>query len=153
VDDGYLDVGNLVAIILVAPMAVGALVVLPIIWRLPVERRTKPRRWKFYVAMRMFTVRYLALNFVSLLFLELALIADFFEKLLSGPASHTVSMFTTAFGWAFVASLLITVPVALFNRPKFAVPPRLRNLRGPVELWWLSRKRPVSEIRGDDHSQ
>jgi hypothetical protein len=151
VHESHLDVWHLVLLLVTAPLvAVAVVLALPKVWRMPPDRPTRPRRWKLYVAMRMFAIRYLPLNIVSALFLELWGVAYFFDKLLAGGPGSVAGTLAMGCGWAFVASLALTPSVALLNRPRFAVPPGYRNMRGPLELWWLSRQRPVSEYRTGD---
>jgi hypothetical protein len=152
VDDGYLDVEHLVLLVLLAPIVgLGLAVVVPKIWRMKADRPPpKPRRWTLRRALWSSWVRTLPLNFVQLLFLELAMIAGFFEKLLSGAGGHVAGEVTLAFGWTFIALLLVWPIVMLFNRPKVAVPPAMRNERGALELWWRSRNGPIAQVRERD---
>jgi hypothetical protein len=152
VDDSYFDVEHLVLLVLLAPIVgVGLAIVVPMIWRMKADRPPrKPKRWMLRRARRSSWVRTLPLNFVQLLFLELAGIAAFFEKLLPGAGGRVGAVFTIVFGCTFLALLLVWPIVTLFNRPKIAVPPTLRNERGALELWWRSRKGPVTETRERD---
>ncbi len=96
--DGYLDVGHLVVFVLLAPIpGVGLAVVVPRLWRMKADRPPpKPRRWTLRRALRSSWIRTLPLNFVQLLVLELAGIAGFFEKLLSGAGGRVAGEATVA---------------------------------------------------------
>jgi hypothetical protein len=124
-------------------VGVGLFIVVPKIWRMKADQpRRKPRKWSLGQALDTGYVRSLPLNFVQLLFLELAGIAGFFEKLLFGAAGDVAGLFTIVLGCTFIASLLVWPSVWLFNRPKIVVPPALRDERGALELWWHSRRAP-----------
>jgi hypothetical protein len=149
---GYIDWELLVVIVLLSGIVGWGLVwFVPRMWRERADRPpAKPRRWTFRRAMQPSFVRTWALNYFQMAALDLGLIALFLERLFTGAPSRVAGTVATTFGFVFGALLLVWPVVSLFNRPRFLVPPDLRNDRGALELWWLSRKGPVAEARDAD---
>jgi hypothetical protein len=143
-DDGYLDVRHLVVLIVLGLIVAVALALLPKVWRMEADIQkdeATARWWPFGDALRAGFLRSLPTGVVSALFLELAAIAGFFEKLLGGgEGGRLAGRFTLWLGLLFVLMLFVDLSVTLFNWPKFAVSPAARDEPGALATWWSSRK-------------
>lgn len=142
-DNGRVDTGLLVVIVLLGLLVLGGLALLPKLWRseadIQKEEATK-KWWPFGEAFREGFLRSIPAAILALLMLELGLIAGFFQEYLTGEGSRIARELTVYLGSAFVVMLLVDLSVTLFNRPKFIVPPGARDEPGAVSLWWSSRK-------------
>lgn len=142
--DGGPDVGTLVAAGCLTPVVGIGLVLTVRMWRSKPDRptTTKPGpRWaRFGRALGTADIRSLPGCVVALAFLQLGLVASVLEDALTGAASRLAGRLTIWLGVGFLAMLLITASVVLFNRPRFAVPPALRDEPGALPLWWRSRR-------------
>ncbi|GAA1595377.1 hypothetical protein GCM10009789_56740 [Kribbella sancticallisti] len=142
-DNGTVDVGLLVVIVLLGLLVLGALYLMPKLWRSKADIQkdeATAKWWPFGEAFRAGFVRSIPAAVLACLMLELGLIAGFFEQYLTGDGSRFASRLTVYFGTAFVLMLLVDLSVTLFNRPKFIVPPDARDEPGALRLWWSGRK-------------
>jgi fumarate reductase subunit C len=142
-NNGNVDTGLLVVIVLLGLLVLGSLYLLPKLWRSEADiqkREATAKWWPFSEAFRAGFVRSIPAAVVACVMLELGLIAGFFEKYLTDDGSRFAGRLTVYFGTAFVVMLLVDLSVTLFNRPKFIVPPDARDEPGAVPLWWSSRK-------------
>ena len=142
-ENGYLDVRHLVVTILFGLITGGGIFLLPKLWRLEAdiqkEEATK-RWWPFSEALREGFIRSLPAAIITCTLLELAGIASFFEKLLTGDGRRIAEGFALGFGLPAIAMMLVELCVTLFNRPQFVVPPAARDEPGAVALWRSGRK-------------
>ncbi|WP_433007074.1 hypothetical protein [Kribbella sp. CA-294648] len=141
-NEGSVDTGLLVAIVLLGLLVLGSLVLMPKLWRseADIQKEEATKWWPFSEAFRAGFIRSIPAAVGALLMLELGLIAGFFEQYLTGDGSRFAGRLNLYFGTAFLLMLLVDLSVTLFNQPKFIVPPDARDERGAVPLWWSSRK-------------
>jgi hypothetical protein len=133
----------LIPAIILAPCAVFGLTRLPRMWATRVDRPTPSprRRLSFHEAWLEAYDRSLPLALVALTGLVLSMAAVVVQEATGGTLSDWAGAFAL---WAFIvftACALLSVPVGLFNVPKFVVPPACRDELGALQLWWRSRRR------------
>lgn len=141
-----MDVGHLVVIIGLGVIVVIGVILLPQVWRMEADvQRPEATEWlPLGEALRAGFVRSIPVAVVTLVFLELATTAAFFEDALDGSASDTAGTFTIVFGIPFLLGLVLDLMVTLFNQPKAVVPPAARHEPGALVSWWAHRtKRPA----------
>lgn len=149
-DEGYLDVSYLIAVIISGLIVGGALFLLPQVWRMEaaVQREHATKGWwPFGEALRAGFLRSLPVGAIAAAFLWLAATAGFFETLLTGAGAQVAGQIALWLLAGFVALLFVDASVNLFNWPKFAVPPAARDEPGAVVLWWRGRKHRRSQRR------
>jgi hypothetical protein len=141
--DSYLDVRLLVGLVLVGIGTVGGLWLMPQLWRMEADvhkEEATARWWPFGEALREGFLRSIPVAVIMCLFLELGGIANLFEKLLTGEASHLARQLSVIFWIPALVMIPVFLGVHLFNQPKIVVPPTARDEPGAVVLWWSSRK-------------
>lgn len=124
---------QLVALILVTVLAVGAAVLIPRIWRgelVSVYEHASEGVWLWGEPLRRGFLRGLHLGILSAVVLVFLVFATADLE----PTGHIGPVVGTAVG-AFFVLLGLNALVVLFNRPRWAVPPRYRDQPGAISEW------------------
>ena len=124
-------------------IVVVGLALLPRVWRSSADRRGQDAtgRVSWSEAWQAAFFRGIPVVVATLLCLELATVAAFFEDTLEGRGSETAGTLTIVFGILFFLGLLVDLCVTLVNQPKAVVPPAARSEPGALASWWGGRKR------------
>jgi hypothetical protein len=131
-----------VGLLLLVPIAGFGLVRMRQIWSgedLSMQELGTSQWWPLGAALRRGFIRGIAVGVVTCAALVLCLV-------FVGIAEHTSGSVSSAANSAGIAALLVIVvlilvnaSITLFNRPRFAVPPPLRDEPGALALWWRGR--------------
>ena len=137
---------QVVAFIFMAALSVVALTQLPRIWHgelADLHEAGSRDWWPLGEALRRGFLRGLTVGIVGFTCLLIALAAAIAADAVAGTAAIVLGRTAQAFFLLFVVLLLVDAGVTLFNRPKFVVPPYLRDEPGALAMWLRrgSRKR------------
>jgi len=138
-----MNLGLLVPVLILAPICLGALALLPKIWRLKADIQrpeATEKWWPFGEAVRESFIRGLPVGILACTALTASMALTVVEESTSGSTSRTAAQAAWIAFLVFVALILVDLSVTFFNRPKVAVPPATRDEPGALALWWRGRK-------------
>jgi hypothetical protein len=140
-----MNLGLLVPVLILAPICLGALALLPKIWRAKADIQrpeATEKWWPFGEALRESFVRGMPVGILACTALTVSMALTLVEESTSGSTSRTAAQAAWIAFLVFIALILVDLSVTLFNRPKIVVPPATRDEPGALALWWQGRKHP-----------
>lgn len=129
---------QVVALIFMTALTVVALTQLRRIWRgelTDLHEAGSRDYWPLGEALRRGFLRGLVVGIVGFTCLLIALAAAIAADELTGTAAAALERTGQALFLLFVVLLVVDAGVTLFNRPKFVVPPYLRDEPGALAMW------------------